>query len=231
MKRQPRTWKAFPRGIDRRAFTNRRTPKDVDGRRFDVPCVVLGQVLYGTPRKVSRKWYKVRFADGKLEDRHMGNLDANRRELRADGSWSPGIPFVGSHGTPSGWWWLSGTGALERVASLHEKARHEVGDPASGESWVLVSPDVAAGIIARRKTLPNALQPGEGETDRAERARKTAALRERREARAEHARKMLAMHERALRREEKLVAKWRKLKARADRFLDQGKNDARTDES
>lgn len=227
-----RSYEPLSRSIDGRAFTHRRTPKDVDGRRYDVPCVVFGLYLYAAQRRndlgglarkrVSRKWYKVRFADGRVDLRHATNLYANKRVLHADGSWAPGVPFVGSHEGSSGLWWQSAAGALERVASVYEKARSEAGDPSPCEGWVLVD---AAERVAHYKTLPSIFGPGESETDKTERERRAANLRVRREASAEHARAMYAMHERALRRETKLVAKWKKIKARAEARLASGGDD------
>lgn len=217
MSTKARPYKPLRRGVDPWAFTHRRTPKDVDGRRHDAPCIVLGQYFYGTPRRLSRKWYKIRFADGKIDLRHESNLYCNRRTLGEDGRWSPGVAFVGSHDSRSGSWWQSASGALERVATVYEKARSEAGDPPPSEGWALV--EEAERVVAHYKTLPSIFGPGESETDCAERAERAAELRERREERAQHAAAMLRKHERALKRETRLVAKWKRISARAEARL------------
>lgn len=207
------------RGLDPRAFMFRNdVGEDMPGERHTndggvwVACVVLGRLSVGPvdrPR-ASRIWFVVRRGD-------EGQFFCHADKLAA--SCGGGVPFDGSHKKVTTSWWRSAGGALERVATVYELARQAVGDAPPREGWELVGSDEAAALVAHYKALPSSAGPGMSETEQAERLRVADLARRRREARAEHAATMLLMHERALKREARLVTKWRAKKARAEAAL------------
>lgn len=187
------------------AFTHRRTPKDVDGRRWDVPCIVLSYDFRGLKRKVRkvRKWVHVRFSDGHVDLRHVSNVFADLTNK---------VPvFRALKDVTTGKWWINSEGVLERAATRYEVDRVSLDTPPS-EGWALVDGE---SHVAAEKQKPIGSPRGESEVERLDREKKAALLRKRREKRCEHASEMLMLHRRNLKREEMLVERWTREYARA----------------
>lgn len=186
-----------------RAFTHRRTPKDVDGRRWNVPCVVLCR------HKSFQRWVWVRFDDGHIDSRHTRNVFAGDGE-----SGKKRTPvFEALKILSSTWWWANANGILERVATEYEVER-EAEDAPPGAGWVLVHGEAYV-ISSRNAPMTPGIARGESEVERFDRERKAQLLLKRRAKRCAHAAAMVALHTSKLRREEKLVAKWTREHARA----------------
>ena len=184
------------------AFTHRRTPKDVDGRRWDVPCVVLCR------SKQWRRWVHVRFDDGRIDLRHSRNVFAGN-----GASGEKKTPVFEALSKSGGKWWINASGVLERVATAYEVERVAI-DAAPGDGWTLVDGAVYVSEQKCRPMTPG-VPRGESEVERLDRERKAAALQARRDKRCAHAAAMLALHTQKMRREEKLVAKWTRAYAHA----------------
>lgn len=190
------------------AFTHRRTPKDVDGRRWDVPCVVLAHYRRAKMSKPAHKWVHVRFNDGSVDVRHVNNVFTNLA--------SKTPVFRAMKDVTTGKWWINSNGVLERVATRYEVDRTAFDAPPSS-GWTLVDGDSYVGEQKQKRIL--GAPRGESELERLERERKAAALQKRREKRRDHAAEMLLLHRRNLKREEMLVERWTREYARAMKVM------------
>lgn len=189
-----------------RAFTHRRTPKDVDGRRWDVPCVVLCR------DKTYLRWVHVRFDDGHVDMRHIQSVTAGLPT--SDGRSGKATPvFIALKDLGSGMWWINANNVLERAATRYEVERVTI-DPVPSDGWKLVD---GATHLTDQKQLHQIthLPRSESEVERRDREHKAFALQARRDKRCAHAAAMVALHTSKMKREEKLVAKWTREHARA----------------
>jgi hypothetical protein len=185
-----------------RAFTHRRTPKDVDGRRYDVPCRVIG-VPKAAPSQLV-----VEFDDGARDWRHRANVTAIPP---SDHSSSPEITKA-LEDTSMGFWWTNANGTLERPATTYELARALFGDAPARPGWSLVD---GVTVIAELRSA-GICERAPSEVEREDRETRAAALRVRREVRRDHAAAAMKKYERRIARDTKIVAKWARVLKRAE---------------
>lgn len=206
----------FRAEVTLKAFTYRRTPKDVDGYRWDVPCTVgLPWVLRGTPPKKERNWFNVRFADGKIDQRRRDRLFLFEAEHY------PRYPITvhkAAKDTSLGFWWVNAGGTAERPATSYEIARAFYGDAPPHEGWHLLD---GVSVVAVRKALPIGAAIAPSEVEAIDQRFRKEALQKRREAALVHAEAMLKKHERAAKRHAKLSSKWRAVVKRRRNALEE----------
>lgn len=203
------------------AFTHRRTPEDVDGRRWDVPCIVGLPWTHGTPPRTSRSWFNVRFADGTIDQRHKTELYVVPGTVTYSRLSPYGVrPAVHKavRDTTMGFWWVNGGGTAERPATTYEIARAMFADAPPHEGWTLLD---GISAVARRKALPIGADVTPSAVEEADQKVRAEALSKRREARRDHAYAMVAKHDSKVKRHKRLAAKWRAVLKRAERALEE----------
>src|SRR5262249_15427737 len=127
----------FHQSFNRRVCTWRRTPKDVDGARRGVWCIV------GRQHDHYQTHYFVRFDDGHVATRHRNDIYADPFHV---------VPFFGSEvDLTLGFWWVNARGVPERPATAYELARAMVADERPVDGWTLCDGD---SLVAARRARP-----------------------------------------------------------------------------
>lgn len=111
---------------------------------------------------------------------------------------------------PSGLWWRSARGALERPATVYEVMHREDADFAPREGWTLVDGAEHAAVLKGpgHRAMSSEMQDEERREKRADVASKV-----------EKARRTLARHSRGLALKKTLVAQWKKKLTRLEKRL------------